>query len=99
MLITLVKYLGMLAIGVVFGYKGLAKGKLEKNLLNILNFGLLFLLFIMGITIGINEDILKNIFNIGYKAAIITIFTISFSVLGIYLIRNIVLPEDEKIEP
>lgn len=99
MLVTLIKYLAILFIGGVFGYKGLIKGKIEANLGNIQTIALLFLLFVMGITIGINEEIISNIFSIGLKAGIITIFTMGFSILGVRLVRKYVVLEDEEVEP
>ncbi|MFA5576442.1 MAG: LysO family transporter [Tissierellaceae bacterium] len=99
MLITLIKYLGILFIGGIFGYKDKIKGKIEANLANIQTLALLFLLFIMGITIGINDEIISNIFSIGLKAGIITIFTMGFSILGVRLVSKYVVLEDEEIEP
>lgn len=98
MLITLIKYLGILAIGGMIGYKDKIGEGLEKNLNKIQNICLLFLLFIMGITIGINEEVISNIFSIGFKAAIISIFTILFSIIAVWMVKKFIILEGDKIE-
>jgi len=96
---TLIKYLGILLVGAIFGYKDMIKGKIAHNLDIIQTVCLLFLLFVMGITIGINEEILSNIFTIGIKAWIITIFTIGFSILFVYLVKRFIVLEEDSVEP
>lgn len=96
--LSLLMYLGVLALGAIIGYKDKISGKLEANLDKIQNLCLLFLLFVMGITIGINEEVISNIFSIGFKALIISIFTISFSVIAVRLIKKIVTLESDQVE-
>ena len=99
MIETLIKYLGMLAIGMFLGYKDLIKGPILNKLDLIQTIGMLSLLFVMGITIGMNKEIIANILNIGVKAGVITIFTVGFSILGLRLISPIILGKDEVNEP
>ncbi len=93
-----IRLLGILFVGAIFGYKDLINPKLDKNLGRIQNICLLFLLFMMGITIGINDEIVKNIFGIGVKAFVIAIFTILFSIVFVRIISKLLFKEDKKVE-
>lgn len=96
--LRLILYLGILALGGLIGYKDKVSKKLQTNLNTIQNICLLFLLFVMGITIGINDEVISNIFSIGLKAGIISIFTILFSIIFVRLIRRFIVLESDKIE-
>ena len=52
----------------------------------------------MGITIGINEEVISNLFSIGFKAIIMSLFTVSFSVICVRLISKFIVVEEDKIE-
>lgn len=96
--VTLLKYLGILVLGGIIGYKDKLSPKLEGKLNSIQNACLLFLLFVMGITIGINDDTISNIFSIGFKSGIISIFTVGFSILFVALIKKFIVVKEEEIE-
>lgn len=91
-------YLGILTLGGIIGYKDKVSEKLQSNLNLIQNICLLFLLFVMGITIGINDEVISNLLSIGAKAAIISIFTIIFSMIFVRLIKRFIILEGDKIE-
>lgn len=92
-------YLGILVLGGIIGYKDKVSKKLQANLSTIQNICLLFILFVMGITIGINNEVISNLLSIGFKAGIISIFTVVFSILFVYLIKRFIVLESDKIEP
>ena len=96
--IRLILYLGILVLGGFVGYKDKISEKLEANLDTIQSICLLFLLFVMGITIGINEEVMTNLFSIGLKAFIISIFTILFSIAFVYIIKRFIVLEEERNE-
>lgn len=98
MLKTLVMYLGILVIGGIIGYTGKISKGLEGNLDKLQNICLLFLLFVMGITIGINEEVISNLFSIGFKAIIMSLFTVGFSVICVRLISKFIVVEEDKLE-
>lgn len=98
MLKTLVMYLGILILGGVIGYTDKIGKRLEANLDKVQNICLLFLLFVMGITIGINKEVISNLFSIGFKAGVISLFTVSFSIICVGLIAKFVVVEEDKIE-
>lgn len=64
--------------------------KLEKigiHLTNVLTiFGLIFLLFSMGLGIGGNEEIFRNLKQIGFKAFILALGSVIGSCLFLYII-------------
>lgn len=95
-LADLIKYLGILFIGAVFGYKDIIKGKLADNLGLIQDICLLFLLFVMGISIGMNEEVVNNIFEVGVQAFVISICTIVFSVLFVRIIKGFIKLKGEE---
>lgn len=82
-------YLGLLLLGGIIGNKGKVSKRIDANLGRIQNFFLLFLLFAMGITIGINEEIVSNLLSIGLKAGAMAISTVVFSLIFVYVINKI----------
>lgn len=89
--LRLLLYLGALIIGGILGKKFQLNKKLQSKLSLIQSLCLLFLLFIMGLKIGLDKNILSSFLNIGFKAFVINIFTVGFSVLGVFLVRKIIV--------
>ena len=96
--VRLFLYLGILLIGGIIGYKDLVNEKIQSKLNIIQEICLLFILFVMGITIGINDNVISNLFSIGFKAFIMSIFTVAFSIIFVRLIRKFIVLESEKSE-
>ncbi len=97
-LADLVKYLGILFVGALIGYNDVIKGKIADNLDIIQDICLLFLLFTMGITIGLDDEVVNNLFSIGFKALIMSLFTITFSIIFVRLIKKFVYVKENKDE-
>ncbi|WP_312906802.1 LysO family transporter [Tissierella praeacuta] len=96
--LRLTLYLGILALGGIIGYNDKVSERLQANLNKIQNLCLLFLLFIMGITIGINDRVISNLISIGFKAGIISFFTVLFSIIFVGFIKKTIVLEGEDIE-
>lgn len=96
--LRLALYLGILLLGGIIGYTDKVSKKLESNLNTIQNVCLLFLLFVMGITIGINDEVISNLLSIGLKAGIISLFTVSFSIIFVRFVSKFIVVEGDKIE-
>lgn len=96
--LRLMLYLGILMLGAIIGYRDKISKNIEANLNIIQNISLLFLLFIMGITIGINDQVVSNLLSIGIKAATISLGSIIFSIIFVRLISKYVLRSGDKIE-
>ena len=91
MLTRLLLYLGILILGAYIGFKDKISGKLKSQLSNIQNICLLFLLFVMGIKIGIDENVINSFFSLGVKALIMSLFTIGFSIIGVFFVSKFIL--------
>lgn len=86
----LVLYLSILLIGGIIG----SKKNISENTYRLIQKGqgvvLFLLLFIMGLKIGADNKILSSFFQIGYKALILSSFSVIFSVLLLRLFKNII---------
>lgn len=61
-------------------------GKLSK-----LQFGsLLLMLFVMGINIGVNEDVVNGFYRLGFQAVVLAAFSIAFSIFFVKLVSGFV---------
>lgn len=96
--LRLMLYLGILILGGIIGYKGKISKRIEVNLDKIQNISLLLLLFIMGITMGVNDMVVTNLLSIGLKAIIISLSSIVFSIIFVKIISKYVLRSGDEIE-
>ncbi len=83
-----------LGIGALINYRGLNK-KILKAIDILMNISLYILMFIIGVNIGINNDIIKNITKIGINSLIITLISISFSVIFVFISEKFLIPLEE----
>ena len=81
-------YLAILLIGGFIGYKELANKKIISKIDTIQSGSLLFLLFVMGIRIGLDDKVVSSFFKLGVQALILSFFSIVFSVLLIKLVSK-----------
>jgi len=91
MALRLGMYLGIIILGAIIGAKGRLSEKLTKRLGSIQTACLLLLLTIMGIKIGMDKEVISSFLTIGYKAVIISIFTIGMSILFVMILKPYVL--------
>lgn len=80
-LLRLFLYMFILSMGMLVGYKDLISKKIHRYVGFIQMGCLLFLLFIMGLRIGLDKTVIDNIFHIGGKALVITLASVLFSIL------------------
>lgn len=81
-------YFGLLAIGWLLSNKGLIPNKLMGKISSIQTMFLFILIFVMGIRLGMNEQVVSSIGQIGFKALIFAFFTAGFSVFFVFLVRK-----------
>ena len=77
--------IGLMVTGIVLGY--LFRERNLKIVHKLNNYAIFLLLFLLGITVGANGDIMNNLATIGYDALLITLAAVAGSVLcawGIY---------------
>ncbi len=78
-------YLTMLLIGMVIGYKEISHKKLLQRLDKFQMAALLVLLFIMGLRIGADPEVMESIQVIGFKSFIFAGITVFFSVFLVWI--------------
>lgn len=93
---TVLIYFSLLVVGAIISQKGLISDKFANKLGSIQNFFLLFLLFTMGVRIGLDKKVLSSFFQIGAKATVLAVFSIIFSIILVRLVRNIVIRDKEE---
>lgn len=77
--------IGLMVGGIILGY--LFRERNLKIVHKLINYAIFLLLFLLGITVGANGDIMNNLDTIGYDALIITLAAVTGSVLcawGVY---------------
>lgn len=91
-------YLIILTIGIFIGSKNLLKESIIKSLDRIQAVSLLLLLFVIGISIGMDKNVIISFVTIGGQALVLAIFSIIFSILGVKSISKHVFMSKEKEE-
>lgn len=93
-------YFAILFLGYILGKKDKISNELYKKLNTIQNICLFFLLFIMGIKIGLDETVINSFLSIGYKATIISLVTIIVTILITKAISKFIFSKkgEENIE-
>lgn len=86
-------YIVIISIGAIVGYKEFVSEKIFNKMSTIQYICLLFLLFVMGIKIGINKNVLLSFHKLGFTAVVISVFSILFSILGVKLISKYIIAE------
>lgn len=74
-------YALIMVVGTWLGVKGVLKNKLLSKLPIIQEILILLLIFVMGVGIGKDENIMKYIFSLGVKAFVIAFFAVVFSIV------------------
>jgi len=85
----MIKYIIFLAIGIFFGAFIPYKNWIKKLRVVLFPFSILSLLFFMGVEIGKDPHLRLKILNYGYFAAIISVSSIFFSVLAVFIVIKV----------
>lgn len=88
MALRILMYFGLLAVGWLLRNKGLINEKLTDKISNFQTIILFGLIFVMGVRLGMDEQVVSSIGQIGIMAAVFAIVTAGFSVLLVYLSRK-----------
>jgi len=81
-------YFGLMAVGWMLSNKGLIHKKLMGKISIIQSLILFGLIFIMGIRVGMDEQVVSSIGQIGIMAAVFAVSTAGFSILFVYIARK-----------
>lgn len=95
----LLLYLIIISLGIFIGNKKLLKEPIMKKLDSIQTLSILLLLFIMGINIGMDREVIFSFATIGGQALVLATFSIIFSVLAVKMVSKYIdLNKTEKPE-
>lgn len=83
-------YVAIILLGAFMGSSGKLSVKFTDKLSKLQFASLLFMLFIMGINIGVNDDVVKGFYKIGFQAVVLAAFSIAFSILFVKLVSGFV---------
>ena len=86
----------VVGIGFLIGYKGLIKEKGIKLNSKLQTIWLMLLIFCMGVSIGRNGDIVKNLPLLGGKAVLFAIMTALCSTVVVYIFSSLFLEKEGK---
>lgn len=84
----LLLYLAILFLGIFIGYKEISHKKLLERLNHLQMAALVALLFVMGIRIGVDEEVINALGTLGYQAFVLSSFAIIGSVIAVLLYRK-----------
>lgn len=83
---TILLYIIIILIGFLIAKKNFIPEKMKDKIGHFQTSALFFLLGFMGYKIGANDNIINNLSQLGLQAIIITIFSIVFSILLVFLV-------------
>ena len=86
----------VLSAGILLGLLIVKKPKLHLFNNHLLNWAIYLLLFLLGISVGTNREVIQNIGKIWYEAIAIGIFSIAGSVLLSAILFKFLFRQDEK---
>nr|WP_319401607.1 LysO family transporter [uncultured Carboxylicivirga sp.] len=73
--------IALFVAGIAVGRQFRDKNKIRKGVDKAVSYAVYLLLFLLGISVGINNDIIQNFSSIGYQALLLTIGAVGGSVL------------------
>lgn len=88
MILKILLYVGIMGLGVVLSRSGKVHDIVYKWISWIQLLALFFLLFIMGVNLGSNKKVMKEFGTLGLHSVVVSLFTIGFSVLFVFIFRK-----------
>ena len=86
----------VVGVGFLIGYKGLIQEKGIRLNSKLQTVWLMLLIFCMGVSIGRNGDIVKNLPLLGGKAVLFALMTALCSIIVVYLFSRLFLEKEGK---
>jgi uncharacterized membrane protein YbjE (DUF340 family) len=83
-------YISIIILGGFLGSGGKLSEKFTGKLSKLQFTSLLFMLFVMGINIGVNDDVVNGFYKLGFQAVVLAVFSIAFSILFVKLVSGFV---------
>ena len=82
-------YIFIILAGAMISSRGMLSEMVEKNLSKLQYASLLLLLFIMGVNIGINDEIVSAFGKLGFQAVVLALASIVLSVAVVKLVTKV----------
>ncbi len=92
----MITVLVIMTTGILIGWLFHNQKKFLKTTDKLSNWAIYLLLFLLGLSVGTNEKILKNLDQIGIQAILITVFAVLGSVLVSWITYIIFFKKDER---
>ncbi len=85
-----------LCLGILIGVTNILPEKIVKHNDKFIIISILLLLFVMGLSIGLNKEIIRDFGLIGVTGIIYAVMCVLFSILVVYLLTSIKKRGDKK---
>jgi uncharacterized membrane protein YbjE (DUF340 family) len=92
----MIRILLVLSSGILIGLLLMSKPRLHQVNTNLLNWSIYLLLFLLGISVGTNVEVIRNLGQIGYEAVAIAVASILGSVLFAKVLFKFLFKQNEK---
>lgn len=92
----MINILMVLSAGILIGLLIVKRPKLHQLNNTLLNWAIYLLLFLLGISVGTNKEVIQNIGIIGYQAVAIAFASIAGSVFLSFLLFKFLFKQDAK---
>lgn len=88
MALRVLLYFGLLGVGWLLSNKGLIHDKVMGKISHIQTIILFGLIFVMGVRVGMDEQVISSIGQIGIMAFVFAVVTMSMSILFVHIVRK-----------
>jgi len=88
----------VLLSGGFISVRGFLKPGVEKQADRLLNGSLFVLIFMMGIKIGMDENVVNSFRTIGIQALVLSVSSVAFSIVGVRMVAAYVLRGEEDLQ-
>lgn len=88
--VRILLYITIIFIGAWLGAGGRLSESFTGKLSKLQFASLLLLLFIMGVNIGVNDDVINGFYKLGLQAVVLAVFSIAFSIIFVRLVSGFV---------
>ncbi len=95
---TILIYIAVLLSGGFISARGFLKPGVEKLADRLLNGTLFVLIFMMGIKIGMDENVVNGFRTIGIQALVLAVSSVAFSIAGVRMVAKYVLRWEEDLQ-
>lgn len=89
-MLRILLYIAIILLGAFLGASGRLSDRITSKLSKLQFASLLLMLFVMGINIGVNDEVVNGFYRLGFQAVVLSAFSIIFSILFVRLVSGFV---------